>query len=104
MRSAGSFWLVRSVVLIVSLTLMPRVGLPEAAVHGAMTKLGPELQSLYEAYRVSLQTGTLLVSTDPLVPIVDGRVTLDAVASGDVEDLETDLIALVWITPPPRAG
>ena len=40
------------------------------------------------------QTGAPLVSTDPLVPVVDGRVTIDAVASGDVEDLKNDLLAL----------
>ena len=85
----------RSVVLIASLTLMPRIGLPEAAaVDPVMTKVAPELQSLYEAYRVARQTGAPLVSTDPLVPIFDGRVTIDAVASGDVEDLKNDLLAL----------
>ena len=81
-------------VLIASLTLMPRIGLPEAAVDPVMTKVAAELQSLYEAYRVARQTGAPLVSTDPLVPVVDGRVTIDAVASGDVEDLKNDLLAL----------
>lgn len=94
MRSACPSWLVRSVVLIASLTLMPRIGLPEAAVDPVMTKVAAELQSLYEAYRVARQTGAPLVSTDPLVPVVDGRVTIDAVASGDVEDLKNDLLAL----------
>jgi hypothetical protein len=86
--------LARILVLLVSLALMPRIGLPEAALDGAMTKIGPELQSLYETNRVALQTGGPLVSTDPLIPIVDGRVTIDAVASGDVDDLKADLIAL----------
>jgi hypothetical protein len=81
-------------VLILALTLVPRVGPPEAAVEGALSKVGPELQSLYDAYRQALQAGVPFVSTDPLIPIVDGRVTIDAVASGDVDDLKNDLIAL----------
>src|SRR5262245_12656475 len=94
LRSAGASWRVRSVVLVLSLTLMRCIGLPEAAMDDAMTKVSPELRSLYEAYRAALQTGAPLVSTHPLVPIVDGRVIIDAVASGDVEDLKQDLIAL----------
>jgi hypothetical protein len=94
MRSAGPSSLVLLVVLLVSLTPMPRVGRPEAAIGGPMTKVAPELQSLYEAYRTALETGAPFVSTDPLVPVVDGRVTIDAVASGDVEDLKNDLVAL----------
>ena len=94
MRSACPFWLLRSVVLIVSLALMPRVGCPQAAVDGDMSKVGPELRSLYDAYRASQQSGAPFVSTDPLIPVADGRVTIDAVASGDVESLKNDLIAL----------
>jgi hypothetical protein len=94
MRSARPSWFVGFVVLIVSITLLPRIGLPEATVDQAMSKVSSELQSLYEAYRVSVRTGAPLVSTDPLVPVVDGRVTIDAVASGDVESLKNDLIAL----------
>jgi hypothetical protein len=79
---------------MVSLTLMPRIGRLQAAIGGPMTKVGPELQSLYEAYRTAQQTGRPFVSTNPLVPVVDGRVTIDAVASGDVDDLKKDLVAL----------
>ena len=83
-----------AMLIIVSFALMPSLGPSDAAVDGPMSKIAPELQSLYEAYRVSVQTGVPLISTDPLVPVVDGRVTIDAVASGDVDDLKLDLIAL----------
>jgi len=94
MRSAYPFWLLRAVVLILSLALMPRIDVPEAAVDGDMTKVGPELRSLYDAYRSAMQTGAPFVSNDPLIPVADGRVTIDAVAAGDVESLKNDLIAL----------
>jgi len=77
-----------------SLTLLPRFGQAQAANGGAMTKLAPELQSLYEAYRAAVTTGTPFVSANPLVRVADGRVVIDATASGDVEVLKNDLVAL----------
>ena len=93
-RSALPSSFVLSIVLVTSLTLLPRIGGAQTATGVAMTKLGPELQSLYEAYRVALTTGTPLVSTNPLVRVDKGGVVIDAVASGDVEDLKKDLVAL----------
>jgi hypothetical protein len=93
-RSAWTLSLVLSVVLVVSLTLAACIGRPAAAVGSPLTKVSPELQRLYAAYRAAQQTGTPLVFDDPSVPVSDGQVTIDAVASGDVDDLKNDLVAL----------
>jgi hypothetical protein len=61
-----------------------------------MSKVGPELVSLYNqysSYMASHNAGTFQ-STDPLVRVVDGRVIVDAVASGDVDALKADLVSL----------
>lgn len=81
-------------VLLVSLTLTPGCIGPDRATGSPLTKVGPELQALYEAYRAAQTTGAPFVPTDPLVPVVGDRVIIDAVASGDVADLEKDLTAL----------
>jgi hypothetical protein len=57
-----------------------------------MTKLAPELQALYEAYRVARESGRPVVSPDPAIPIVEDRVIVDAVASGDVGALRRKLV------------
>jgi hypothetical protein len=62
--------------------------------NGAMQKISPELLALYDAYLAAQRGGTPFVASDPLVRIVDDRVIVDAVASGDVAVLETDLRAL----------
>jgi hypothetical protein len=61
-----------------------------------MSKVGPELVSLYDqysSYMASHNAGTFQ-STDPLVRVVDGRVVVDAVAAGDSEVLKADLVSL----------
>jgi hypothetical protein len=59
-----------------------------------MAKISPELRALYDAYVAAQRSGTPFSVRDPLISIVDGRVIVDAVASGDVAALETDLVAL----------
>jgi hypothetical protein len=49
---------------------------------------------VYDAYRAAQATGAPFVSPDPLVPVAEGLVTIDAVASGDVDRLKDDLVAL----------
>jgi len=61
---------------------------------GAMAKISPELLALYDAYLAAQRRGVPFAASDPLVRIVDDRVIVDAVASGDVTALETDLRAL----------
>ena len=61
---------------------------------GAMPKISSELFALYDAYLDAQRRGVPFAASDPLVRIVDDRVIVDAVASGDVTALETDLRAL----------
>lgn len=61
-----------------------------------MSKIGPELISLYEqysAYVASHNAGTFR-SADRLVRVVDDRVVIDAVAADDVNALKADLVSL----------
>jgi hypothetical protein len=60
----------------------------------ALAKVGPELRALYEAYRTAREQGRPLVVSNPLLQIVDDRVVVDAVASGDVGALKEKLVAL----------
>jgi hypothetical protein len=61
-----------------------------------MTKLGPELIALYDEYSSYLASGKsgVFKSSNPLVRLVDDRVIVDAVASGDANVLKSDLEAL----------
>jgi len=61
---------------------------------GPMAKISPELRALYDAYMAAQRSGTPFSVNDPLISVIDGRVIVDAVASGDVAALETDLVAL----------
>jgi hypothetical protein len=94
LRSARASSFILSLALMVSLTLLRGIGRPDAATSGPLLKVGPELQALYDAYRAAQATGAPLVSPDPLVSVVDGLVTIDAVASGDADRLKDDLVAL----------
>jgi len=61
-----------------------------------MAKVAPELLVLYEqysAYLVSHKTGPFRPA-NPLVRVIDDRVAVDAVASGDVDALKSDLVSL----------
>src|SRR5215471_5973037 len=62
--------------------------------NGPMEKISPELLALYNAYVAAEGRGIPFAASNPLVRIVDDRVVVDAVASGDVAALETDLGAL----------
>ena len=59
-----------------------------------MAKISPELRALYDAYTAAQRSGTPFSVSDPLISVIDGRVVVDAVASGDVAALERDLVAL----------
>lgn len=61
---------------------------------GPMAKLSPELRAVHEAYLAAQRNDTPFTPNDPLVPIVDDRVIIDAVASGYVAALEAELVAL----------
>jgi hypothetical protein len=76
-------------------SLAPAVGVAAAPGNdGPLAKVGPELQALYEAYRAARESGRPLVLSDPTMRVVGERVTIDAVASGSVEDLKVHLLAL----------
>jgi hypothetical protein len=61
---------------------------------GAMEKVSPELLALYETHLAAQRRGVPFATSDPLVRIIDDRVIVDAVASGNVAALERDLNAL----------
>ena len=64
---------------------------------GPMAKLGRDLAILHDEYESHLQQGLRSVGFKPgnsLMPIADGRVIIDAVASGDANTLKSDLEAL----------
>jgi hypothetical protein len=61
-----------------------------------MSKIAAELLALYNeysAYLASPRTRPFQPSS-PLVRFIDGRVVIDAVASGDVDALKSDLVSL----------
>ena len=61
-----------------------------------MSKVAPELAALYNEYSSYLASHKAGVfrSKDPLVRVIDDRVVVDAVASGDVNALKSDLVSL----------
>jgi hypothetical protein len=61
-----------------------------------MSKVAPELAALYNEYSSYLASHKAGVfrSNDPLVRVIDDRVVVDAVASGDVNALKSDLMSL----------
>jgi len=80
---------------LVVLLVLARASVGAAAPSdGPMAKVAPELQALYEAYLVAQGRGAQLVPVTPWVMVVEGRVIIDAVASGEVNDLKADLVAL----------
>jgi hypothetical protein len=64
--------------------------------NGPMAKVTQNLAGLYEKYIAHLaqRIAVSFRSDDPLVRLVDDRVVVDAVASGDVEALKADLVFL----------
>jgi len=63
---------------------------------GKMSKVGPELMSLYDQYSsyVKSHNAGAFQPTDRLVRVIDDRVLVDAVASDDVNALKADLVSL----------
>lgn len=63
---------------------------------GRMAKVGPELIALYDEYSsyVASQRPGAFRPGNPLVRVIDGRVVIDAVASGEARELQSDLVAL----------
>ena len=63
-----------------------------------MSKVAPELIALYDEYSSYLtstsHSARPFKSADPLVRVIDSRVIVDAVASGDVNVLRLDLASL----------
>ena len=63
---------------------------------GRMSKVALELITLYDEYSSYLATGKsgVFKSTNSLVQVIDDRVAIDAVASGDASVLKSDLESL----------
>jgi len=63
---------------------------------GKTGRLGPELIALYDEYSNYIASGKrgVFKSSSPLVRLVDDRVIIDAVASGEANVLKSDLEAL----------
>lgn len=63
---------------------------------GKTGRLGPELIALYDEYSSYIASGKrgVFKSSSPLVRLVDDRVIVDAVASGDADVLKSNLEAL----------
>lgn len=61
-----------------------------------MSKVATELAALYDEYSSYLAShkAARFKSSDPLVQVIDDRVLVDAVASGDANVLKSDLEAL----------
>src|SRR5262245_52901459 len=63
---------------------------------GPMAKVTQHLAALHEQYTVHMaqRSAVSFRSNDPLVRVVNDRVVVDAIASGDVDSLKSDLISL----------
>jgi hypothetical protein len=61
-----------------------------------MSKVAPELIALHDEYSSYLASRSArpFQPADPLVRVIENRVVVDAVASGDVNLLKSDLISL----------
>ena len=88
-------------VLLLPLTVLVCCRMPSAAQFDSqasehVSKVAPELLRLYEEYSSYIASGKrgVFESSSPLVQIIDDRVMIDAVASGDANVLKSDLEAL----------
>ena len=59
-----------------------------------LSKVSPELDALYRAYREAVTRNVPFRSDDPLLVIDDGRVAIDAVAVQDGKELQERLVGL----------
>jgi len=57
-------------------------------------KVDPDLLALHESYREAQQRGADLRSDNSRLRVVDGRVVIDATATGDALVLQADLVGL----------
>ena len=62
----------------------------------ALSKVGPELAALYDEYSAALEADKAggFRTANPLVRVIEDRVLVDAVASGDANVLKADLVSL----------
>jgi hypothetical protein len=84
--------------VVIAVVCMLAVGRAWAATgkDGPLAKLDPHLTALYHEYVSSLAQGggAAFTPRNPLLRVSEGRVVIDAVASGDVHALQADLEAL----------
>ena len=83
-------------LLIGFLLFSPAFATAQTAKYGSMAKLSSSLASLHERYTAYLTQGNRapFASRDPLIPLVDERVAIDATAATDVDNLRHDLVTL----------
>src|SRR4029079_5799550 len=89
-------WMVICGLAVLLICLGGRPASAQNAKNGPMAKLAHSLVNLHEQYTTYLsQRGAVpFSSSDPLVTVVDQRVVVDAVASGDPNVLKADLESL----------
>src|SRR6266542_1197365 len=97
-------YLILALFVVSSASCTPTSAQTTEAEVGGMSKVAPELAALYNEYSSYLASHKAGVfrSNDPLVRVIDDRVVVDAVASGDVNTLKSDLMYLRRQTPPHR--
>ena len=83
-------------ILVASMSCTPTSAQTFGDKPGKMSKVSPELISLYDQYSsyVKSHNAGAFQPTDRLVRVVDDRVLIDAVASDDVDALKADLMSL----------
>ena len=89
-------YLILALFVVSSASCTPTSAQTTEAKGGGMSKVAPELAALYNEYSSYLASHKAGVfrSNDPLVRVIDDRVVVDAVASGDVNTLKSDLMSL----------
>lgn len=89
-------YLILALFVVSSASCTPTSAQTTEAKVGGMSKVAPELAALYNEYSSYLasQKAGVFRSNDPLVRVIDDRVVVDAVASGDVNALKSDLMSL----------
>jgi hypothetical protein len=87
-------WFIAALVSSVSCTLSSAQTVGDKAER--MSKVAPELIALHDEYSAYLasHSARAFQPADPLVRVIENRVVVDAVASGDVNLLKSDLISL----------
>ena len=89
-------YLMLALSLISSASCTPTSAQNTGVKAGEMSKVATEFAALYDEYSSYLASHKAGVfrSADPLVRVIDDRVVVDAVASGDVNVLKSDLVSL----------